>query len=106
MRHGRGWLFWLALLLPMAQSGALWHGFSHAVVDAGSQNRDPSGLHAAHCDLCLSAAAVIGGALPGAPQAWTPLAAQHQLRWVAVDSVWLVVTTTGYLSRAPPFVPL
>ncbi len=91
---------WLALLLPVAQLAASWHGLSHARTEA---NRiDVGSPVASHCDLCLSVAALDAGALlaatPGLPLAtarqalpgWTPAATR------------LPALTLAYRSRAPP----
>jgi hypothetical protein len=101
------WLLWLALLLPFAQAAANWHGLSHVRVDASAA--DPDGkqtLHAAHCDLCLVAAAVTGGA----PASDTPTivlrAAVHEAPMRAHHGLVSAAPTLAYLSRAPPSVLL
>jgi hypothetical protein len=63
---------------------------------------DQRAAHAANCDLCLTAAAVSGGALLGA-DAVVPLhAVQHAPPQAAVRSVWPAFPPLAYLSRAPP----
>jgi hypothetical protein len=74
-RQGRrAWLLWLALLLPLAATAALLHGYGHlptALVGDGPRASAAAGAHdqGAHatqsCDLCLSAAASLLGAPPG-----------------------------------------
>ena len=50
-RNARGWLLWLALLLPIAQAMAGVHALSHI------DDRQGEGIaHLVHCDLCLTAA--------------------------------------------------
>jgi hypothetical protein len=97
------WLLWLALLLPLAQTAAAWHALSHTSVDAGTDADGNKALHATHCDLCLVAAAVSGGALPSSPQGLPVPTARHALVHAAFDSVWFAPPARPYLSRAPPF---
>jgi hypothetical protein len=58
------WSLLLALLLPLAQVAAAAHELSHVqgTTEAGSK----SAPVAAHCDLCVVAAAISGGAAPSA----------------------------------------
>lgn len=56
-RNVRAWLFWLALLLPIAQAVAGVHALSHV------SDRQGDGItHLVDCDLCLTAANLAGGA--------------------------------------------
>lgn len=105
LRGSLSWLVWLAMLLPMAQSVATWHGYSHAAFDASGHEEDRQSPHAAHCDLCLTAAAVSGGALLGTPPNLSVAAARNELPQAAAGSVWLAFPTLAYLSRAPPPAP-
>lgn len=62
-RNLRGWLLWLALLLPIAQAMAGGHALSHV------NDRPDEGLvHLVDCDLCLTAAHLAGGAPAAGPQ--------------------------------------
>ena len=88
------WLLWLALLLPVAQAAATWHALSHIGRDASSEVDGKLARHVSHCDLCLTAAAVTGGALPGTPPSVPHPAARHQAP--------LALPALAYLSRAPP----
>lgn len=99
------WLLWLALLLPMAQAAANWHAFSHTGRDAPGEPNGKQAPHFSHCDLCLTAAAVAGGALPAAPTVLPIPALRHQAPQAAFASVWLALTALAYLSRAPPLAP-
>jgi hypothetical protein len=101
LHRGLSWLFWLALLLPVAQAAATWHGYSH-VQQASEREQGKQAPHTAQCDLCLSAAAVIGGALMGRPPSLAVFAARHALPQPAATSVWQALPTLAYLSRAPP----
>ena len=105
VRLGIAWLFCLVLLLPMAQSAALWHGLSHGLEDSSARGDHKQGSLAGHCDLCLVAAAVSAGAPPGVPHAVPDPAARHALPLATWASVWLAAPTRAYRSRAPPHVP-
>lgn len=62
-RVTRGWLLWLALLLPIAQAMAGVHALSHVGERPGDGLVD-----LAHCDLCLTAAHLGAGAPMAEPQ--------------------------------------
>jgi len=98
------WLMWFALLLPIAQAAATWHTVSHtaqAVAESGDLH-DKQAPDAAHCDLCLTAAAIHGGALPSAPVLFALSSAPHEAPPVAFAGVWPGSPTRIYQSRAPP----
>ena len=98
-----GWLLWLVLLLPMAQTAATWHVLSHLHSDQADKNDGKQAIHQDHCDLCLSAAALIGGApLVSAPQL-PPARALHKTPLDALRGILLTAPTRAYDSRAPPF---
>lgn len=97
------WLLWFALLLPIAQYAATWHALSHSGFSARGQDDGKQAPHSSHCDLCLTAAAVTGGALPVAALSLPPVAARHDVPQAAFASVWLALPAPAYLSRAPPF---
>lgn len=101
LHRGLSWLFWLALLLPVAQAAATWHGYSH-VQEASEREQGKQAPHTTQCDLCLAAAAVAGGALVGGPPRLVVPAAGHALPQPAATSVWQALPTLAYLSRAPP----
>jgi hypothetical protein len=97
------WLLWLALLLPTAQAAASWHALSHAIPHpggAGDAKHTPP-LH--HCDLCLTAASISGGAPAGEPPSLKPVALRHELPRFTLITLWVVSPARAYLSRAPPF---
>jgi hypothetical protein len=100
------WLLWLGLLLPVAQAAATCHAFTH-LRDAPSGEVDGKhALHAAHCDLCLMAAAIAGGAPPGESQAFGPPAIRHVVPQVGFADIWLAPPVRVYRSRAPPVASL
>lgn len=97
------WLIWFGLLFPVAQVGAAWHALSH---DRAETSRDASDKQApaqTHCDLCLLAAAIGGGALVAELPVPAPPAVRHELPQAAVVDTWLALTARAYRSRAPPF---
>ncbi len=99
------WLVWLALLLPIAQSGAIWHAYSHSPLEAGGfegDNGDKAAPAAAQCDLCLTAAGVSGGALPAATPVAAVSAARYAVPPAPLFGTWLAPLALAYLSRAPP----
>ena len=100
LRHSVAWLLWLALLVPLAQSAAALHGYSHVGTEA-DEHRDAA-LQASHCDLCLTAAALAGGALPSRPSQLVLAAGPVSVPRAAAASVWQGLATPGYQSRAPP----
>ena len=101
------WLVWLALLLPVAQAAANWHALSHVARDTAPGTDDPQALHLTHCDLCLTAAAVSGGALASEPPPTPSLAAaRYAVPQAAPSGVRLAFSAPAYLSRAPPLAPL
>jgi hypothetical protein len=61
-RNLRGWLFWLAMLLPIAQAMAGVHALSHV-----GDRQDDGIAHLVHCDLCLTAADLGTGAPTAEP---------------------------------------
>jgi hypothetical protein len=101
-RTGLAWLVWLALLLPFAQSAAAWHAYSHTAAAAANRDDGNAAAHAAHCDLCLVAAAAGGPALPGTAPVLPASSATPAL--LAQDRVAAPATLAvlAYRSRAPP----
>jgi hypothetical protein len=102
LHRSLSWLFWLVLLLPVAQAAAAWHGYSHLRAETGEREPGKQAPHTVQCDLCLTAAAVIGGALTGRPPSLAVVAARHALPQPAATSVWQALPALAYLSRAPP----
>jgi hypothetical protein len=96
-------MLWLALLLPFAQAAANWHAISHVQATSDADPDSKQSLHFAHCDLCLTAAAVTGGAPASQAPAIALLVATHEapVRIAATPAV--AAPIRRYLSRAPPF---
>ena len=102
VRHRFAWLLWLALLLPLAQGAAAWHALSHARADLAGE-ADGKALHAAHCDLCLTASALATGAPTGPSASMPGPTARHAPPPPPPAGVVSAVPTPSYRSRAPPF---
>lgn len=96
------WLVWFALLFPVAQAAAAVHAVSHLARDAG---RAPEGgfAHQIHCDLCLTAASIGGGAPLDEPAAPIHPALRHEQPGTVVSIEGSVPPAHPYRSRAPPF---
>jgi len=98
------WLLWFALLLPISQAAATWHTVSHTAqaVAESSGLHDKQAPDAGHCDLCLTAAAIHGGALPSTPVLFAQPSVRHEAPPVAFAGVWPGSPARVYQSRAPP----
>lgn len=96
------WLLWLVLLLPLAQVAASWHVLSHVNSQSAPENDSRQAIHHAQCDLCLGAAALIGGAPMASEPAAPAATALHEAVLTASPTVQWRLATPAYLSRAPP----
>lgn len=98
------WLFWFALLLPLAQVAASAHLLSHVHSEASGSNDDQHAIHLEQCDLCLAAVTVAGGAPLDHPVG----VGSSSLTVVSlpgrVETFLLTLSALPYQSRAPPFV--
>lgn len=90
------------MLLPVAQAAAIWHSYTHVAKDLGSRKADQPLSHASHCDLCLTAAAVAGGAPLPAQLGQPACVTRFEPPQCAAGHVWLAPETAAYQSRAPP----
>lgn len=96
------WLLWLGLLLPVAQLAAATHALSHARQAATRDEPNPQAPHLAHCDLCLTAAA-IGGAAPAGPVAAIVVSSSGSTQPDSVaDTPHDAAPILAYRSRSPP----
>jgi hypothetical protein len=95
------WLLWLALLLPLAQGAAAWHGYSHVARLTQTQVADAHTL-GSHCDLCLAAAAVSGGALASHAPRLALASASHARPELQPNGLFSAAISLAYQSRAPP----
>lgn len=100
-RHA-AWLLAFALILPMAQAAASWHLLSHV----HSQSSDRSDGHPSawedSCDLCLSAAALTGGAISATAANPVPGMVPTEAITLQRDTLWFAPVQRPYQSRAPP----
>ncbi|HEY9106704.1 MAG TPA: hypothetical protein VIN58_08480 [Roseateles sp.] len=96
-RLARGWLLWLALLLPIAQAMAGVHALSHV-----SDRQDDGIAHLVDCDLCLTAANLAGGAPLAEPPALAAGDATHVAPLTARGTAPRAVGLGLPPSRGPP----
>lgn len=96
------WLLWFGLLFPVAQASAAWHALSHTPQEARRAADSQQAPHPTHCDLCLMAAAIGGGAPLAEPPALIAPAIDFELPQADVVDVWLALSARAYRSRAPP----
>ena len=97
------WLLWLVLLLPIAQTAATWHVLSHLHSEQADENDGKQAIHQDRCALCLSAAALIGGAPLGSAPHLPQARAFHEAPLVELRGILLTAPARAYDSRAPPF---
>jgi hypothetical protein len=90
------------LLLPVAQVAASLHALSHAETDASRAHDPRHALHLTHCDLCLTAAAIDGGAPLSEPPSLGREVTRLELPRAALVTFWVASPARAYLSRAPP----
>lgn len=102
-RH-MAWLVWFAMLLPMAQTAAAWHGVSHATALVAGAADPIDAPHTTPCELCLAGATVAAGAALAAWPAVLAVVAAHELPTLAFASVCAAAPALAYRSRAPPLV--
>jgi hypothetical protein len=101
-RQGWAWLLWLALFLPLAQTAATWHAYSHVEEQALGDAHGKQAPSLKHCDLCVAAAALSGAAPVGNNDNLPLLTAHEVLPPDPAASVWQATATLAYQSRAPP----
>ena len=101
-RFGLAGLFWLALLLPVAQSIAAGHEISHWR-QAQTRQADGDGAPPPHvCASCLAASALGHGGAPAAAALPLPPAGTVQVAAPALAEPTARPWLAGYLCRAPP----
>jgi hypothetical protein len=96
------WLLVLVLLLPLAQAAASWHLLAHVNADPSKPSNGNHAIHIDHCDLCLTAVALTGGALPLQPSALAPVRGPVEAPRFQSSPAWFVRLQQLYESRAPP----
>jgi len=99
------WLLWLVLLLPVAQVAATSHLLSHMGEAVASTVDQKAANHALHCDLCVTAGAIAGGALVAAPPSLAlPPAPPSEAPQPAFGNLCENILALAYQGRAPPVV--
>ena len=99
-RHRYAWLLLFALWLPLSQTAALGHLIGHHGRIAAAQ--DDAGIGPEHCTSCLTATALVGGAITDAAEpAVLPPPDGTQPR-VPPPRTDFERAPLPYLSRAPP----
>jgi hypothetical protein len=96
-RWSRNWLLWLALLLPFAQAMAGVHALSHV-----GDSQDDGIAHLVHCDLCLTAVDLAGGAPAAEPPTLVVTSATHAAPLIARGRSPRAVSLGLPPSRGPP----
>jgi hypothetical protein len=98
------WLAALALLLPVVQFAAVWHGYTHVMQQSSPDDAHRSLPDLAHCDLCLTVAGLDNS---GPPLVATALRlappSSDAAPGAIVPGVAPALALLAYLSRAPPF---
>ncbi len=100
------WLLVLVLLLPLAQTAATWHLVSHVRAEQSSQSDGNHAIHIDHCNLCLTAATLTGGAPPVQFIALAPTMGPADPPRFQPSPIWFFRLKRLYESRAPPFIPV
>jgi hypothetical protein len=98
------WLAALALLLPVAQFAAVWHGYTHVVPQTSPDQAHRSLPTLVHCDLCLTVAGLDNNGPPLVAAALRLAPTSRDAAPAAtVPGVAPAPALLAYLSRAPPF---
>ncbi len=101
-RIGLQWLVWLALVMPVSQAAAYAHALTHLPTTSTQRGDDLSAPAADHCELCLVAATVGGGALPSTSAQGVAVRVEHVEPVLRVFEPASADQHPHYLSRAPP----
>lgn len=96
------WLLALVLLLPLAQTVASWHLLSHVHAEQSERSDGNHAIHVESCDLCLTAVALTGGALPVQSFGLAPVVEPVEAPRSPFSPVWFGRLQRLYESRAPP----
>lgn len=100
------WLLALVLLLPLAQSVAALHAFSHARTAEAETAAVTHGVGQNVCDVCLAALAVTGGVPPLRSFSYLKITDPDTAPRVECIHAFCRFATPAYESRAPPFAPI
>lgn len=97
------WLLGILLLMPLAQTAAVWHLASHIQSQASERSDDSSKPLADYCDLCQIASATTGGLLPTYQAALFSTALPSEAPRFHFHAAPTKPQWPPYTSRAPPF---
>ena len=97
------WLLALVLLLPIAQTFATLHVLSHVQSEEVNPADAPYDVSQKVCDLCLTVAAITGGAPPVKSVDYPHVAVPGTATWTNFPQLWFAFSARAYESRAPPF---
>ena len=103
LRNRSAWLLALVLLLPLAQIFAAWHVISHAQAEDVVSADGSFAVHQKVCNVCLTAAAITGGALPSNLVDSVQVTVSGAAPWSNPPQLWFASSVRAYESRAPPF---
>ena len=103
LRNRSAWLLALVLLLPLAQIFAALHVISHAQAEEVAPADGSYAVHQKVCNVCLTAAAITGGALPSNLVDSVQVTVSGAAPWPNPPQLWFASSVRAYESRAPPF---
>ena len=103
LRNRLVWLLALVLLLPLAQTFAALHVISHAQAENVVPADGAYAVHQKVCNVCLTAAAIAGGAPPADLVDCAQLTVLDVAPLPSRPQLWFALPTRPYESRAPPF---
>lgn len=102
LQNRLAWLLALVLLLPIAQTFATLHVLSHVQSEEVDPADSSYAFHQKVCDLCLTVAAITGGAPPVKSVDSPQVAVPGTARWTNPPQLWFALSMRAYESRAPP----
>ena len=103
LRNRCAWLLALVLLLPLAQTFAALHVISHAQAEAVVPGDGAYSVHQKVCSVCLTAAAIAGGAPAANPDDPAQVTVPDAAPRTNPPQLWFAFSARAYESRAPPF---
>ncbi len=94
------------MVLPLAQLAGASHLLSHSAAQAAGEADSKQALHQVQCELCVTAAAVVGGALATHAPVLGHLALPQRTPQDFLASAPSAGNAAAYASRAPPSIPV
>ena len=102
LQNRLAWLLALVLLLPIAQTFATLHVISHVQSEEVNPADGPYAVHQKVCNLCLTVAAITGGAPPVKSVDYAQVPVPGIAPWTNPPQLWFAPSARPYESRAPP----